>query len=137
VDTKFVLKLKFFRTRKQKNILGNDEVVADYMVTSTQSGEKFAAPCLGETNGEVTSAPKGEAADPKGKTWWEKDEAIAAAKVTVGKNEILNCSWSYHDLQFNRKNNRFLLSYLVGYLDGANNNENTPSVSGGVCTKID
>ena len=44
------------------------------------------------------------------------------------------CLGVRHDYRFNLENNRFL---LFGYFDGADNNENTPAVTGGTCTKID
>ena len=39
--------------------------------------------------------------------------------------------------QFNLTNNRFLSIYDFGYIDGRDNNDETPSVSGGTCTKIE
>ena len=41
------------------------------------------------------------------------------------------------DYVFSLKTNRFLSIYSIGYMDGEDRNENTPSVSGGTCTKID
>ena len=41
------------------------------------------------------------------------------------------------DYVFSLKTNRFLSIYSIGYMDGEDSNENTPSVSGGTCTKID
>jgi hypothetical protein len=39
--------------------------------------------------------------------------------------------------QFNLMNNRFTSYYLQGYVDGVDNNNNAPAVSGGTCTKIE
>jgi hypothetical protein len=41
------------------------------------------------------------------------------------------------DYQFNLRTNRFLGAYLEGYVDGKDNNDDTPFVSGGTCSKID
>jgi hypothetical protein len=31
---------------------------------------------------------------------------------------------------------RFLSSYMIGYLDGMDDNSNTPSIDAGICVKI-
>jgi hypothetical protein len=60
-----------------------------------------------------------------------------ATNPKIGEYDFLDCYRLGSEYQFNFKTNRFLKAYLLGYLDGRDNNENTPSISGGVCTKID
>jgi hypothetical protein len=47
------------------------------------------------------------------------------------------CSASLKDYVFNLKQGRFLAVYAVGYVNGFDNNDNTPAIDGGRCTKID
>jgi hypothetical protein len=108
-NEKFVLRLKFLRSRTQKNTFNVDEAVTDYEVTATQAGENFAAPCLGGNKTEVT----------------------------VDQYGMVECEWAMGELRFNSRNNRFILAYLRGYINGKDNNDDTPSMSGGICTKID
>jgi len=58
-------------------------------------------------------------------------------QITVPKNNILRCVSSMTQYQFNRANNRFLTVYAYGYVNGADNHDDTPYISGGRCTKID
>jgi hypothetical protein len=41
------------------------------------------------------------------------------------------------EYKFNLKNYRFLRAYLAGYVNGMNENSDTPYVSGGTCIKTD
>ena len=52
-----------------------------------------------------------------------------------GANGYLHCG-AITNYEFNFKNNRFLEVYAVGYVNGVDKNGDTPSVSGGTCTKI-
>jgi hypothetical protein len=83
--------------------------VDEYRVSITDQGESISFPCFG-ANGT----------NPK-----------------IGESNFLDCNRLGEQYQFNFKNNRFLKAYLFGYLDGRDNNENTPSISGGICTQID
>jgi hypothetical protein len=110
-NEKFVLKLKLNRTRVQKDFLGKDETVGDYSVTVTESGKNVSQPCYGK-----------RAPHPK--------------EVTLDEYMIVNCSHNLTDYRFNLKTNRFMGVYFIGYVDGADNNENTPAITGGTCTRI-
>jgi len=55
---------------------------------------------------------------------------------TITKDRIL-CTTYVHDYRFDLQTNRFLAIYFHGYLDGNENNNNTPVIQGGTCTKID
>lgn len=48
----------------------------------------------------------------------------------------LVCSLWFGSLQFNKNNLRYLRTYDAGYVDGKNNNENTPLISIGKCTPL-
>jgi hypothetical protein len=87
----------------------------------------------------------------------EKDQQVHDYKVTIIKsgtssalacesvgdsvavtNERVECTSTMTNYQCNLENNRFLGSYPHGYVDGIDNNEDTPPhVSGGKCMKID
>jgi hypothetical protein len=63
-------------------------------------------------------------------------------KVDVGLNFIgetgeFSCMQFGGEWVMNLKNMRFLQSYLWGYVDGVDDNRNTPYVQIGTCTKID
>jgi hypothetical protein len=111
-EGKFVLKLKYLKVRTQKDFLGKDETVTDFNVTLTQAGSNLPSPCL-STGDEWSSI------------------------VPVSQYDYFSCYADLSEHYFNLRTNRFLASYMVGFIDGKENNENTPSVSGGTCTKID
>jgi len=106
---KFVLRLKFLRIRVQKSIFGKDETVYDYSVTTTKAGSNSPSPC--ETHSETY--------------------------VTVTELGWVVCHSDFQEYRVALKANRFLRGYLLGYIDGKDNNQNTPSIEGGTCTKID
>jgi len=109
-EKKFVLRLKFLTNRVEKSVFNQDETVYDYNVTITEAGSNFAGPCLGRGQKHVTVRPLG----------W-----------------LLCHGADLHEYRFDLDTNRFLAAYLHGYIDGKDNNNNTPAVLGGTCTKID
>jgi hypothetical protein len=111
-DNKFVLKLQFVSKRLQKNMISEkDEPVADFNATLTKAGTSEGHPCFSQDSGQTLSM--------------------------TGDFDYLSCDYFPSEYQFNLKNNRFLTYYKFGYLNGTDNNDNTPAVSGGTCTKID
>ena len=48
----------------------------------------------------------------------------------------LVCRTDYFNYKFNLKAGRFVEAYMMGYVDGRDANDDTPMLSGGVCTKI-
>jgi hypothetical protein len=83
--------------------------VDDLRVTVTASGSNFAAPCV-------------DLRDP--------------LKTITSKHSMIFCTVSFTDYTISRTTNRFLAVYPVGYVTGEDNNDDTPSVIGGTCTKI-
>lgn len=112
-DEKFVLRLKFLKTRIEKWYGNENETVYYYNATITASGQNSVEACENDDN-----------SDPK------------THRIKEGF-PFLFCWASLQQYKFNLKDNRFLRSYLVGYFSGGDNNKNTPSVAGGTCTKID
>jgi hypothetical protein len=110
-EGKFVLRLHFLKERVIKNEIVKDETVKDYTATLTNAGSKYARPCA-----------KSGAVDPT---------------VTVFERGQLYCTDGTTDYSFSIQTNRFLASYLVGFVGGEDNNDNTPSISAGTCTKIE
>jgi hypothetical protein len=49
---------------------------------------------------------------------------------------VMRCSDIFGTLIFNMVTRRYLSSYLAGYTDGSDNNDNTPNIEIGVCTKL-
>jgi hypothetical protein len=49
---------------------------------------------------------------------------------------ILRCQISFGEFIFNSKTKRYLESYILGYIDGKDNNKNTPSVTIGKCSPL-
>jgi hypothetical protein len=110
-DDKFVLRLKFVNVQQGEDFWDKDETYSNFDAYLTPSG----------TNSEVRCTQPGSA----NKT-----------SVSIGKYSSFRCYAGLQDYHFNLENNRYMNLYPVGYVDGANTNENTPSVTGGVCTKI-
>jgi len=110
-DKKFVLRLKFLRSRIEK-FLSKDELVHDYRVTmGPADGFTFELPCTGRG----------------------PDKA-----VPVDVFGWVRCSGAgSFEHKFSLITNRFLSAYLDGYVDGLDIKEETPLVLGGTCTKID
>jgi hypothetical protein len=50
---------------------------------------------------------------------------------------FLACRTEFYNYKFNLKAGRFVESYLMGYINGQDINDDTPLVSGGSCTKIE
>ena len=48
----------------------------------------------------------------------------------------INCRLLFGTLRFNKNNLRYIQTYTVGYTDGVNNNDNTPSITIGTCTPL-
>lgn len=104
----FVLRLK------SAGQTGDGKYVLDtFNVTATREGAKVSADCLDLSK-----------------------DVSAMDRIVVGKNNILRCFAGATEYQFNRANNRFLATYAYGYVNGADNDDDTPYVSGGRCTKI-
>jgi hypothetical protein len=106
-EAKFVLRLKYIRSW-----IKDDENVDDYNVIITHLGSTYNAECLDFSQSQ--------------------HEVVSDRKYTN-----LRCRANESDYIFNLKNSRFLSVYPVGYVEGEDNNDNTPHVSGGTCTKMD
>jgi hypothetical protein len=50
---------------------------------------------------------------------------------------FLACRTDFFNYKFNLKAGRFVEAYLMGYTNGQDTNDDTPLVSGGVCTKTE
>lgn len=57
--------------------------------------------------------------------------------VQIDEFDFLVCRTRFYNYKFNLKAGRFLEAYLMGYVNGQDTNNDTPVVSGGVCTKIE
>jgi hypothetical protein len=54
---------------------------------------------------------------------------------SINKYAFLECSrMGLIEYKFNFLNHRFIVIYKGGYINGANDNNDTPEISGGVCT---
>ena len=104
---KFVLRLKFIQAQSKKKSYGEYNY-AEYETTVTGAGETFAAPCTSGTS-----------------------------PVERLSYEVMSCQALFMDYHFHFKTNRFIRAFLFGYFSGVDNNDDTPSVAGGICTKID
>ena len=82
-------------------------------MTITDTGEKIEIPCTFGGTG------------------------INSRIIVVGDNETVVCTAKRHSFTFNRDSKRFISVFLVGYVDGSDDNENMPSMSGGTCEKTD
>ena len=57
--------------------------------------------------------------------------------TSADQDGTVSCATALFDYKLNLKNNRFLRAYLAGYVNGLNENSDTPGVSGGTCIKTD
>lgn len=112
--SRFILRMKFLKERVHRNILDEEEDVNDYEVSITEAGTNSPFPCRGAGTGFSTKII-----------------------TVVGDNGDVECSARTYSFTFNIESNRFISVFLHGYVDGIDDNENTPMVSGGTCTKID
>jgi hypothetical protein len=67
----------------------------------------------------VTITPEGGRV---AETYLGPDESV----VFSSDRMTFRCLGVRHEYLFNLENNRFLFTYLFGYVDGADNNETTP-----------
>lgn len=110
-DKPFVLKLKLVGSSREKMFDWSPvSMVNRFEVLTTEAGSNFDRPC--------------------------RNTKDAKSPVEVWGDGWLFCDFNLTELRFNPSNNRFMTSYLIGYVDGDDNNENTPSISVGVCTKV-
>jgi len=108
----FVMRMKHLRSIKRKDFRGKEEPAQIFDVTITKAGSNTALPCYN----------------------WQ----VPSRTVVLGGIDMsFECFGALRDHHFNLKSNRFLFSFMVGYLDGAGNNQDTPGVIGGTCTKLD
>jgi hypothetical protein len=49
---------------------------------------------------------------------------------------IMSCNKIFGEFNFNTKNRRYISTYIAGYIDGVDNNDNTPHIEIGICTKL-
>jgi hypothetical protein len=57
--------------------------------------------------------------------------------IQFDETDFLVCRTKFYDYKFNLKAGRFVEAYLMGYVNGQNSNDDTPVLSGGVCTRIE
>jgi hypothetical protein len=110
-EGKFVLKMEWLKSRVENSKYLGDQRVNDYHVSITQSGGTYPMPC-------------GNGARPDGTV------------VSIFEGGSFRCEAGLQDYAFNIGTNRFLVAYMVGFISGTDNNENTPAMSAGTCTKI-
>jgi hypothetical protein len=88
-----------------------DQYESDYKITLTQQGESTSLPCKRNYSVETVSV--------------------------ADQYRSFSCTTIAYDYVFNLQTNRFLEIYVHGYVGGTDNNDNTPAVQGGTCTKIE
>lgn len=110
-ENKFVLRLRYEGAVKQKDAL-SDTLWENYTVTLTAEGDKYTVSCT-------------------------SDFDYPSKTILVGGYGYVSCTSDLTLYRFNLRTNRFLTAYLQGFVNGADNNDNTPNVAGGLCTKID
>lgn len=107
----FVLKLQLLSSNREKMFDWTEpSTVNRFSVTVTEAGSSRESPCR---NLKDYKAP-----------------------IDVWDEGWLRCEAGLTEYRFNAGNNRFLKAYLVGYVGGDDDNQNTPALTIGVCTKI-
>ncbi|EKS39846.1 hypothetical protein HMPREF9695_01807 [Afipia broomeae ATCC 49717] len=109
---KFVLKLRFLQEREEPPYVPSlpPTKYKDFQISLTEAGKNTSRPCHNTSNAKLP--------------------------VSIDEYENAFCTSSLSGYRFNLKANRFLTWYAIGYVDGSDDNENTPSMGGGTCTKI-
>lgn len=109
---KFVLRLKFEHAKMEKLFSFSElEKVGYYSISMTNAGTNSPSVCR-RYGGDTTP------------------------HVQI-RDGYFYCSRNLTDYKFNLRTNRFVSSYMVGYIDGEDKNDNTPAITAGTCTKID
>lgn len=108
---KFVLKVKYHRVREEANSFekSGKSIVFDVEASVTDAGTSTVKNCH------------------------PMDGSLGHIEM---RDHQFHCEAILMQYRFNLLNNRFLKAYLQGYVEGPDNNEDTPSISGGTCTKI-
>jgi hypothetical protein len=112
-EAKFVLRMNFLRARVQKEEYPSvvaEEKVNDYTVTVTTSGQNIGVDCISQ---------------------------YPSKTVTMYESGTFRCYTAEIEYVFNVRTNRFLAIHRVGYVNGEDKDDSTPSIQGGTCTKID
>jgi hypothetical protein len=112
--SQFTLRLRYLAGRERTNPSGDQEDVSDYEVTITEVDAKSATPCRSAGTGFVTKIVS-----------------------VVDDDGNLECIAETRSFKFNLGTKRFISAFLHGYVDGIENNDNTPMVTGGTCAEID
>jgi hypothetical protein len=109
----FVLKLQFVSTGRERlfDWMKDLSTVNRFSVTLTEAGSSIDVPC---NNTKDFKLP----VDVWGDDGW------------------LRCEAGVSEYTFNPTANRFMKAYLLGYVSGTDNNDDTPAITIGVCTKI-
>jgi hypothetical protein len=108
---RFVLKLQFISSDVRKDSRGDDENVTNFRATITK--EELYRPASWFGSGCETS-------------------------ITVKPDDPwFSCSSGVTNYNINLGLHRFLSSYMAGYVNGSDDNDAIPSVSGGTCTQLD
>jgi len=72
----------------------------------------------------------------KSNTWsWEKFGESNSFSSCKEMNSRITCSL-VGDVIFDKKTLRYLRTYIAGYVDGVNNNNNTPLIEIGTCSPL-
>jgi hypothetical protein len=109
--SKFILKLTYLGRHKEISALLLD--IDEYTVTISQPVDKIPEFCLGYDN------------SLRIETLGEEHNTIKCVTPSNGYDYIISIN-----------SHRFLRAYIYGYTDGVDNDENTPSITGGTCTEI-
>lgn len=119
---------------------------------STQSKAQESYLCISEAIGGVsydankkrwegtkfTNSNEKSLLTKKNGTWKYKDFGSSAESDCGKFNDFgaIRCNILFGEFIFNFKTKRFTKSYLVGYVNGDDNNENTPAVMIGSCSQL-
>jgi hypothetical protein len=104
-DGRFVVALKYERSRPMENV--PSFMQHDYAITVTEAGSSTPSKCFSHG---------------------------AAELVTIWTPKNISCRSIMYEFWFNFEMNRFLKTFISGYVDGSTD---TPMIEGGTCTKIE
>jgi hypothetical protein len=105
-----VVQIRYLETKKETLAEGITETYGDYEISITESGRSFALPC-----------------------WSLRGEHVGK----TDRYKQIDCSAEVRDYRFSFEYKRFLETKVIGYVEGHDSNDDTPSISGGTCTRIE
>jgi hypothetical protein len=109
---KFILRLKFIDVTPSINSWDQGTTYTNFKITMADAGSSNNSACISTSDSKST--------------------------ISINPYNFFSCnSMGLSQYNFNLTTNRYLKIYDVGYISGNDNNDDTPAITGGICTKFE